>query len=154
LQNFRNAHSPSRTKSPGSEPELGGQRCQRRGDVALRVLGEDEGPVAHLLEDHAGAVVAGGARLQGHSVLDIPSTLPTVLRMDGFRFYFFSNERNEPPHVHVRKGDGKRKFWLEPVALAWARGLRPQELSRARELVTENRTVLLEAWHGHSGTTA
>jgi hypothetical protein len=79
--------------------------------------------------------------------------VPTVLRVDGFRFYFFSNERNEPSHIHVRKGEGKGKFWLDPVALAWARGLRPGELSRTREIVIENRTVLLEAWHGHFGTT-
>lgn len=74
-------------------------------------------------------------------------------RVDGFRFYFFSNERNEPPHVHLRKGNGKGKFWIAPVALAWARGLQPGELSRAREIVIENRGFLLEAWHGHFGTT-
>jgi hypothetical protein len=32
--------------------------------------------------------------------------MPTVFRQGRFRFYFFSNERNEPPHVHVESGDG------------------------------------------------
>jgi hypothetical protein len=82
------------------------------------------------------------------------TTVPTALRVDGFRFYFFSNERNEPPHVHVRRGDGKGKLWLDPVALAWARGFRPGELARVREIVAGNRTVLLEAWHGDFRTTA
>ena len=27
--------------------------------------------------------------------------MPTVLRVRGFRFYFYSHEPNEPPHVHV-----------------------------------------------------
>jgi hypothetical protein len=99
-----------------------------------------------------GTIVASSSLL-GYFIVGIRSLVPTVLRVDGFRFYFFSNERNEPPHVHVRKADGKGKFWLDPVSLAWARGLRPGDLSRAREIVTENRTLLLEAWHGHFGTT-
>jgi hypothetical protein len=31
--------------------------------------------------------------------------LPTVLRVDGFRFFFFSDE-HLPLHIHVEKGDG------------------------------------------------
>lgn len=31
--------------------------------------------------------------------------------IEGFTFYFFSNENSEPMHVHVRKGDGMAKFW-------------------------------------------
>lgn len=27
--------------------------------------------------------------------------MPTILRIDGFRFYFYSHEPNEPPHVHI-----------------------------------------------------
>ena len=30
--------------------------------------------------------------------------MPTVLRWNGYRFYFFSNERGEPAHMHVDKG--------------------------------------------------
>jgi hypothetical protein len=32
--------------------------------------------------------------------------VPTVLRERGFRFFFWSNESNEPPHIHVQSGDG------------------------------------------------
>jgi hypothetical protein len=40
--------------------------------------------------------------------------MPTLLRVEGFRFYYFSEERQEPPHVHVRKGDSVAKLWLLP----------------------------------------
>jgi hypothetical protein len=30
--------------------------------------------------------------------------MPTVLRLDGYRFYFYSHEPNEPPPVHIDKG--------------------------------------------------
>ncbi|HUE89763.1 MAG TPA: DUF4160 domain-containing protein, partial [Vicinamibacterales bacterium] len=37
---------------------------------------------------------------------------PTVLRVKGFRFYFFSRE--EPrAHVHVQHAEGEAKFWIE-----------------------------------------
>ena len=26
--------------------------------------------------------------------------------------FFYSNERGEPPHIHVRSGDFEAKFWL------------------------------------------
>ena len=28
--------------------------------------------------------------------------MPTILRLGSYRFYFFSDEGNEPPHIHVR----------------------------------------------------
>ena len=41
--------------------------------------------------------------------------MPTVLRIGQFRFHFYSDEYNEPPHIHVANSDGECKFWLEPV---------------------------------------
>ncbi|MEO5585771.1 MAG: DUF4160 domain-containing protein, partial [Flavobacteriales bacterium] len=34
--------------------------------------------------------------------------------IDGSRFFFFSKEDGEPPHIHVKKGDGSAKWWLTP----------------------------------------
>ena len=77
--------------------------------------------------------------------------MPTVLRIEGFRFYFYSHEPNEPPHVHIDRGEASAKVWLEPVALARNLGFRPRELTRILALVRERRMQLLEAWHGHFG---
>ena len=51
--------------------------------------------------------------------------MPTVLREAGYRFYFYSRENDEPPHIHVEHGDKLAKYWLEPVN--W----RHQAISRA-----------------------
>jgi hypothetical protein len=40
--------------------------------------------------------------------------MPTILRIAGFRFFFFSNEGEEPPHVHVERAESVAKFWLQP----------------------------------------
>jgi hypothetical protein len=44
--------------------------------------------------------------------------MPTVLRTGPYRFYFYSHETNEPPHVHVQRDARSAKFWLRPVGLA------------------------------------
>ncbi len=73
--------------------------------------------------------------------------MPTLLVIEGFRFYFFSNERQEPPHVHVRKGDGFAKLWLRPVQVASSSGLTRSELRRIRELTFEHQTLFVERWN-------
>lgn len=77
--------------------------------------------------------------------------MPTILRIEGFRFYFYSHENNEPPHVHVDRGDGTAKVWIETGGLARATGLKAKEIGRIMELVREHRATLLEAWHGYFG---
>lgn len=73
--------------------------------------------------------------------------VPTLLLVEGFRFFFFANEGREAAHVHVQRGDGLAKFWLRPVSLAWSDGMKTQELSRAEVLVVENREIFEAKWH-------
>jgi len=75
--------------------------------------------------------------------------MPTVLRWNGYRFYFFSNERNEPPHIHVDKGGCSAKFWLSPVELARNFGYPDRELNRLHAKVAEHETEFLRAWNEH-----
>ena len=77
--------------------------------------------------------------------------MPTVLQTGPYRFYFYSHEPNEPPHVHVDRDDCSAKFWLRPVELARNLGFSPKELRRIQKLVVEQQMTLLEAWHGHFG---
>jgi hypothetical protein len=73
--------------------------------------------------------------------------MPTVLRVDGYRFFFFSNEGNEPPHIHVHRADNYAKFWLQPTRLAANSGYTSRELSRISELIEQHQPLLLEAWN-------
>lgn len=41
--------------------------------------------------------------------------MPTLLTINGIRFFFYSNENKEPIHVHVTKGSASGKVWLEPA---------------------------------------
>jgi hypothetical protein len=77
--------------------------------------------------------------------------MPTVLRVGRFRFFFFSNEGQEPPHIHVKAGDDQAKLWLNPIALAANYGFAARELNEIARIVTEHQTELLEAWHDYFG---
>lgn len=48
--------------------------------------------------------------------------MPTVLRVAGYRFFFFSNEGDEPTHIHVETAGKHAKHWLGPVVLASSHG--------------------------------
>lgn len=80
--------------------------------------------------------------------------MPTVLRIQGFRFFFFSLENREPPHVHVTHGDKAAKYWLDPVELASSDGFRAHELNRVRALVSEHRAEFQRRWDEHPNTQA
>ena len=75
--------------------------------------------------------------------------MPVAFRFGPYRFFFWSRENAEPPHVHVRRDKLEAKFWLEPVELAQNWGFPRQELTTLGKLVEEHRDELLERWHEH-----
>ncbi len=75
--------------------------------------------------------------------------MPTVLRSGPYRFYFYSNERGEPAHIHVQRERFLAKFWLEPVSLASSKRFRSHELRAIQRIVEGHEAELLEAWNEH-----
>ena len=73
--------------------------------------------------------------------------MPTVLRVGRDRFFFFSNENNEPPHIHVKAEGDQAKFWLNPISLASNYGFRAHELNEIERIIQEHKAELLEAWN-------
>jgi hypothetical protein len=75
--------------------------------------------------------------------------MPAIDDIGPYRFFFYSAEGSEPPHVHVRRDRATAKFWLDPVRLANSRRLPDHELRTIYTLIEENRETILEAWHEH-----
>ena len=78
--------------------------------------------------------------------------MPTALREGPYSFVFFSYDKSEPPHIHVKRERRIAKFWLTPVVLAKNRGFAGHELNRIARLVAEHEPTILEAWHEYFGT--
>jgi len=77
--------------------------------------------------------------------------MPTALNKGPYRFYFWSNENNEPPHIHIDRDALSAKYWLTPVKYAGNHGFSARELRQIEALVRENSTTLLEKWNEHFG---
>lgn len=75
--------------------------------------------------------------------------MPTILRWEGYRAFFYSNEGGEPAHVHVRKGGAEAKFWLHDLSLAFAVGFSPGELASILTVVRARRDELTKAWDAY-----
>ena len=73
--------------------------------------------------------------------------MPTVLKIRGYRFFFYSLEGSEPPHIHVEQAERFAKFWLSPVLLVKSRGFRSNELTELHKIIGANRELLLEKWN-------
>jgi hypothetical protein len=73
--------------------------------------------------------------------------MPTVLRVGSFRFHFYSDEGNEPPHIHVETPEGECKFWLDSVRLARNKGVPPAELRHIERLIFEHLAFLKGKFH-------
>lgn len=75
--------------------------------------------------------------------------MPTILRVGAYRFHFYSDEGDEPPHIHVATPEGECKFWLEPVRLARNKGVAPVVVRDIEKLVYEHMPLLMEKYHEH-----
>ncbi len=81
--------------------------------------------------------------------------MPVVLRVLGFRFWFYEADIAERPHVHVGKENMEAKYWINPTSLVKSVGFRKHELNQIEKIIDKHREHLLEAWnkeakkHGH-----
>jgi hypothetical protein len=72
---------------------------------------------------------------------------PTILRQGPYRFFFYSGDRNEPPHVHVERDNYTVKIWLTPTRLQYNRGFRSSEIREIMRIVEKFQEELLERWY-------
>lgn len=74
--------------------------------------------------------------------------MPTILRIDGYRFFFYSNESNEPLHIHIEKGDAIAKVWLDPEILpVYFINYTKKEERDIMKVISLNIVILKEKWH-------
>ncbi len=84
--------------------------------------------------------------------LKLSLLMPTVLQIGPYSFIFFSSDRGEPAHIHVKRDQQIAKFWLNPIFLEKNRGFKEHELNQIARLVEEYQTAFLDAWHDYFDT--
>lgn len=77
--------------------------------------------------------------------------MPTVLYLRGWRLHFYSNEGNEPIHIHAQRGDAECKYWLKvetyDIEEAYSYNLTKRDAREIRKLILQNLDEIVEAWH-------
>lgn len=80
--------------------------------------------------------------------------MPKVFEWNGYKFFFFSNEGEpvEPCHIHVRKGGGIAKYWIDDmVTLDSSWGMTSKELNTLAIKIEEQRELIMERWNEFFG---
>jgi hypothetical protein len=76
--------------------------------------------------------------------------MPKIFQIDGYIFFFFSNEGipREKCHVHVRKGASLAKFWVDPkIYCASSYEFSSNELAVIERIIIENVTEIRRFWN-------
>jgi hypothetical protein len=76
--------------------------------------------------------------------------MPTILRISGWRLYFYSNEGEEPEHIHARKGDMECKYRLLrqefDIQEVWSYALSNAGRREIRKIMFDNFEFILLQW--------
>ncbi len=81
--------------------------------------------------------------------------MPTVLFVQGWRLFFYSNEGNESMHVHAVKGDAECKYWLQPdifdIVEEFEYNCSPRLRREVRRIIFEHFDRISAAWQEYFG---
>ena len=72
--------------------------------------------------------------------------MPVILRIKGYKFWFYEADLAEPPHVHVGKDGKEAKYWLSPLKIGRSGKFKPLELSEIERILIDNHDFLLNVW--------
>ena len=77
--------------------------------------------------------------------------MPTVLLVNGWRFHFFTNEENEPIHIHCEKGEKKCKYWLDvdtmEIREEFSRIMSSRDSREVKEILLQNFVEIVQEWN-------
>ena len=73
--------------------------------------------------------------------------MPSVPIAGPYRWFYYSGDRDEPPHIHMEREGLTAKFWLSPVRLEQSGGFSRHEIRQIQRLVEEHRQTLLRSWN-------
>ncbi len=82
--------------------------------------------------------------------------LPILFELYGYKIFFWSNENNEPVHVHVAKGKqsaNATKIWLpadsNPVLVHNNSRIPQKDLTRILKAIALERNNIIAAWYDY-----
>ncbi len=81
--------------------------------------------------------------------------MPTILVIMGWRLYFYSNEGNEPIHIHCKKAESECKYWLDvdiyEIREAYGYNMSPQDKRSIRKIIFDHFDYIVAQWDEFMG---
>ena len=71
--------------------------------------------------------------------------MPTLFRIDGYRFFFFSDEHT-PEHIHIEKGDSYARVEIKNLKVTDSYSMNTKELKKLLKIIKENSEKLQGDW--------
>jgi hypothetical protein len=76
--------------------------------------------------------------------------MPTILLINGWRFFFYSNEGYEPIHIHCQKGERECKYWLKSnefdIDEAYSYNLSVSDKREVKKIIFEYFELIEKEW--------
>jgi hypothetical protein len=77
-------------------------------------------------------------------------TVPTILEILGWRLFFYSNENEEPIHIHARKAGMECKYWIGvkefDIKEAYSFGLKDKDKRQIRRIIFDHFDYIVDQW--------
>ena len=68
----------------------------------------------------------------------------------GWRLFFYANERNEPVHIHCKKGDSECKYWLDienfNIQEAYIYNYSPRDKRELKKIIYQHFDYIASEW--------
>jgi hypothetical protein len=77
--------------------------------------------------------------------------MPKLWEFGPYRFFFYSADCSEPPHVHMERERMVAKFWLDPVRLERSGRFSRSEINKIQRLIEREQVRLMRGWNEHCG---
>lgn len=75
--------------------------------------------------------------------------MPKVWESGPYRFFFYSADCAEPPHIHVEREHMVAKLWLDPVRLERSGRFGRSEINKIQRIVEKEQERLLRGRDEH-----
>lgn len=72
--------------------------------------------------------------------------MPTILSKNGFRFFFYTGEGNEPAHIHIIGRGGEMKVWLNPIQVSNVYSMSSKDQKEVLRITKDNAKLFIEKW--------
>ena len=77
--------------------------------------------------------------------------MPTIIYIYGWRLFFYSNEGNEPIHIHAENADMECKFWVleEEIEIkeSYAYNLNQKDRKEIKKIIYQHFDLIVDSWY-------